>query len=189
MPAPHEIVAFPLTVYVAPTGTAFPAINAAPAGAWFLLGTSGARNYDEAGVNVTESQTVETFTGASSTAPRKAFRTAEGLVLGFTLVDLTPEQYAKVLDDVAVTNVVGPPGHKAFAQLRGVDVKTYALLARGESSVDNALNMQFEWPTVFQSGDPAPAFSKGAPAGLAVEFTALEVVANAFGTVRTQTTT
>lgn len=187
MPAPHEIVAFPLTIWVAPTGTAFPAVNAAPAGTFFQLGTAGAKNYDEAGTNVSHPQTVETFTGAASTAPRKAFRTQEGLVLGFTLVDTTPEQYAKVLDDAAVTTVGGAGGHKDFSLLRGVDVKQYAMLARGESSVDNALTLQLEWPTVYQSGDPAPAWSKGAPAGLGIEFTALEVVAGQFGFCRIQT--
>lgn len=191
MPAPHEIIASPLTLYLAAVGSTFPAIDAEPdARDWFKLGAEGDKNYDEEGVTATHSQTVETFTGAGGTAPRKAFRTEEGLVLGFTLVDLSTDQYAKVLDDAAVTTVakgVGRAGEKSFSLLRGVSVQQFALLARGESTEDNALNLQYEWPTVFQSGEPAPVFTKGEPAGLAVEFTALEVVAGEFGDIRIQT--
>src|SRR4051812_46653534 len=96
---PYEVVCNPLTVWVANTGTGFPAINAAPSGSWFQLGTSGTRNYDDAGVTVTHSQTIAEFTGAGSTTPRKAYRTDEGMTVGFTLVDITAEQVAKVLDD------------------------------------------------------------------------------------------
>ena len=103
MPAPHQITAFPLTIYVAPTGEAMPNVDEAPAGNWLKLGTAGAKDYAEEGVTVTHSQTIETFTGAESTAPRKAFRTEEGLVLAFTLSDLSPEQFATILDDASVT--------------------------------------------------------------------------------------
>ena len=189
MPAPHQITAFPLTIYVAPTGEAMPDVDEAPAGDWLKLGTAGAKDYAEEGVTVTHSQTIETFTGAESTAPRKAFRTEEGLVLAFTLSDLSPEQFATILDDASVTTTAagsGIPGTKDFDLLRGVGVEQFALLARGQSTIDNALALQYEWPTVFQSGSPAPVFAKGSPAGLAVEFTALEVVAGEFGTLVVQ---
>jgi hypothetical protein len=190
MPAPHEIIASPLTLYVAEVGTAFPKIDAAPAGAWLKLGALGAKNYTDDGVTVTTSQTVETFIPAGSTAPRKAFRTEEGLAMGFTLVDLSPEQFAKVLDEAAITTVVaaaGKAGEKSFSMLRGLGVQQYALLARGESTVDNELASQYEWPTVYQSGDPSPVYTKGEPAGLDVEFTALEVEDGEFGDIRIQT--
>lgn len=189
MPAPHQITAYPLTVYLAPTGTAFPEIDDAEGAfdaAWITLGTEGNLDYEADGVSVGTPQTVETFTGAGSTAPRKAFRTDEGLTLGFTLVDLSPDQFALVMDDATVTTTAagaGQAGHKAFSLKRGLDVETFALLARGQSTVNNALNLQFAWPTVFQSGEPAPQFQKGTPAGLAVEFTALEVTADNFGDI------
>lgn len=190
MPAPHQITASPLTVYLAPTGETFPEVDAAPAGNWVKLGTEGAKDYNEEGVTVTLSETVETFTGAESTAPRKAFRTEEGLVLAFMLADLSPEQYALILDDATVTTTpagASQPGEKEIDLLRGISVHQYALLAKGESTVDNALALQYEWPTVFQSGSPAPVHAKGAPAALAVEFTALEVTAGNFGNLKIQT--
>lgn len=190
MPAPHEIIASPLTLYVADVGTAFPKIDEAPAEAWLKLGALGAKNYTDDGVTVSTSQTVETFIPAGSTAPRKAFRTEEGLAMGFTLVDLSPEQFAEILDRAAITTVAKgaeKAGEKSFSMLRGLGVQQYALLARGESTVDNDLASQYEWPTVYQSGDASPVYTKGEPAGLDVEFTALEVEEGEFGDIRIQT--
>jgi hypothetical protein len=187
MDAPNEIIAAPLTVYVAPLATAFPAVNAAPAGAWFKLGTSGDKNYDEEGVTVTHEQTIETFTPAGGTAPRKAWRTEEGLLIEFTLVDLTPEQYAKVLNDATVTTDAGPPAIKRQDILLGLSVKALALLARGKSSVNNALTAQYEVPIVYQAAAPAPVYAKGAPTGLACQFVALEDATSGFGRLVNQT--
>lgn len=191
MSAPYEIVAAPLTVYVANLGTSFPAIDAAPSGSWYKLGTAGNKNYDPAGVTVNHPETIQTFTGAGSTAPRKAVRTDEGLTVGFTLVDLTPEQYAKVLDDAAIVSTAqasGIAGNKAFEVMRGVKVKAFALLARGVSSVDDSLNAQFEVTGCYQSGSPGPVFAKGSFAGLALQYDALEITAGVLATLRIQTT-
>ncbi|MGH3029277.1 MAG: hypothetical protein ACRDNE_00645 [Gaiellaceae bacterium] len=189
MPAPHEIIAAPFTVWVAPTGEAFPTIAATVAGNWFKLGTSGEKNYDDAGVSVQHPQTKSQFRGAGSTVTRKTFRTEEDFIIGFTLVDLSPEQYAKILDDAAVTTVVGPPGHKSFELARGLSVSQYALFARGQSTVNNALNAQYEISAVESEGSPNPVFTKGNPAGLAVEFRAVDHDGNGnIGTLRIQTT-
>lgn len=180
MPAPHEIVASPLTVYLAPTGTTFPVVDAAPSGSWIKLGTEGDLNYSDDGVTVNHSGSTETFTGAGSSRPRKAWRTEEGLSVGFTLVDLSPAQYAKILDEATVTVTAASnsvPGTSEFDLARDVNVKTWSLLARGESSVDNGLAAQLQIETVYQSAEPEVAFKKGEPAGLEVEFTALEAAA------------
>lgn len=187
MPAPFEIVAHPLTVYLAAVGTAFPATNATPSASWTKLGTSGDKNYDEEGVTVTHQQTIATFRPAGSTAERKAWRTEEGLLIAFTLVDVSPEQYAKVLNDIAVTTTVGPPATKDFNLLRGVDVARFALLARGKSPVLETVNAQYQVPIVIQNGEPAPVYRKGEPAGLQVEFKALEDDTTGFGKLMVQT--
>lgn len=190
MPEPMEVIATPLTYYLAPTATAFPLVDAAPAAEWVKVGTEGDLNYDDGGTSVKHSQTIETFTPAGATAPRKAFRTEEGLVLGVTLVDLSPEQWAKILDEatlVTTAAAAGIPGEKRFAGLRGPNVHNWALLARGQSTVDNTLNLQIEIPTVFQSADPSPVFTKGKPAALELEFTALEVTAGEFYEIAIQT--
>lgn len=177
MPAPHEVVAAPYTIYLAPIGTAFPDVDEAPAVAWDLLGTSGDENYDEAGVTVTHSQTVEPWTPVGTTAPRKAFRTSEGLSIGFTLVDTSAAQYARILNDATVTQTppgAGTPGTDEFDLLQGLVVAQFALLARGMSPANNLLAAQYEVPIVYQGAEPAPVFEKGVPAGLECEFMVLK---------------
>lgn len=190
MPSPMEVIASPLTYYLAVTGTAFPAIDAAPAAAWVKLGKDGPLNYDDGGTSMKHSQSIETFTPAGSTIPRKAFRTEEGLVMSVTIVDLSVASWSKILDEAAVTTVPassGVAGKKSFSGKRSVDVKNWALLARGQSTEDNTLNLQIEVPTVFQSADPSPVFTKGKPAALDLEFTALEVTPGQFFNIVIQT--
>lgn len=187
MSAPYEVIVAPLTVWVAPVGTAFPVTNANPPGTWFKLGTNGTKNYDEKGVTVTHHETVNTFTPAGSTAPRKAFRVSEALTIEFELVDLTIEQYAKVLNDATVNVTVGPPATKDINLLQGLNVTTFALLARGNSPINDSLPSQYQVPVVFESAEPSVVYSKGAPAALDVQFTALEDLTLGFGKLLVQT--
>lgn len=190
MPSPHEIIASPLTLWLAEVGTTYPDLDEAPASEWKLLGAEGPRNYDEDGVEVDYSQTIETFRGQSTTI-RKVFRTEEGMAMTFTLVDLSPEMQAlAAFDDATITTVAaaaGVAGEKNFSTKKGPIVAQYALLARGESTVDNGLITQHEWPTVYQSGEPAPVHTKDSPAGLELEYTAIEVTEGEFGDTRIQT--
>lgn len=175
MAEPFEIIATPFDIYLAPVGTAFPSVEAAVSSvpAWTLLGTNGARNYAEDGITVTHEQTIEQFRGLRGTGPVKAFRTAEQLMIGFTLHDLAPEEYAKVLNDVSV-EASGVAGQRITLH-QGPDVAVFALLCRGTNSpLGDGLNCQFELPKVYQSANPAPVLRKGQPAGLALVFTALE---------------
>ena len=175
---------------MAPIGTAFPLVDAVPGASWIKLGTSGNKNYEDDGVVVTHSQTIEVFRGAGATGPRKAFRTEEDQTFGFTLVDLSPEQYAKAINDASVTTQAagtGVPGSKRFSTLRGLNVAAFALLARGLSTVLDSLAAQYEVPIAYEAGSPAPAFSKGAPAGLELEFASIEDATTGFGVVRIQT--
>lgn len=187
MAAPYEIVVAPLTVYVAPVGTAFPLVNAAPGGSWFKLGTNGTKNYDAKGVTVTHNETLQTFTPAGGTAARKAFRTDEALTIEFELVDLTIEQYAKVLNDATVNVTVGPPATKDINLLQGLTVTTFALLARGVSAVNDALPAQYQVPVVYEAASPSLVYAKGAPAALDVQFAALEDATLGYGKLVYQT--
>ena len=190
MPEPHEVIAFPLTIFLAPVGTAFPDIDEEPAVDWIKVGSEGPYNYEDDGVTVTNSQTIETFTGAAGTIARKAWRTEEGLLIGFVLVDFSPTQFALVRDNATVTTVaagVGVAGTKSISLKRGVEVHQYALLARGESPVDNDLIMQYKLPTVIQQGEAEEVHVKGTPAGTQLEFMALEVAVDDFGDLEIQT--
>lgn len=187
MAAPYEIVGAPLTLWLAPVGETMPAIDATVAGNWFKVGTSGDKNYSEDGVTVTHDQAINLFRGAGATAPRKAFRTEEDFMIGVTLADVSPAQYAKILNNAAVTTQaagVGVAGYKSFPLSQGLTVATFALLARGLSSVDDSLNAQYENPAVFQAGSPSPVYNKGEPALLECEFQALDASGSGIGTLR-----
>jgi hypothetical protein len=138
-------------------------------GSWFKLGTSGTKNYDEKGVTVSHSETLGTFTPGRRHRARKVFRSAEEFLIDFELVDLTIEQYAKILNDATVTTTVGPPAIKDINLLQGLTVKTFALLARGVSPVNDTLPAQYQVPIVYEAESPSPVYSKGArPARLPV---------------------
>lgn len=175
---PYEIIAAPFTLWWAPTGTAFPLIDAAPAVAWIKVGTSGDRSESEEGVTVAHGQEFNQVRTAGATGPVKAFRTEESLVVSLTLLDITLEQYRLSLNGNAVATTaagVGTAGFRALNLYKGVDVAAMALLVRGEvSGYGDGWRSQYEIPVCFQSGSPEPVFTKGEPAGLALEFTALE---------------
>lgn len=178
MGKPFEIITAPYTLYVAPVGTAFPLINAAPSGSWKKVGTSGNKNYDESGVSVSHPQAFGQARPVGSTGPRKAWRTEEDLIVSIVLWDMTLEQYALALNDNDVTTTaagVGTAGFKSIQLYRGSEVESMALLVRGDVSPYGAsFKSQFEVPVCYQSGSPEPVFSKNGPAGLTLEFTALE---------------
>lgn len=173
MPAPHEVVATPLTVYLADVGTAFPAVGepeASFAVGWEKLGTEGSRNYGDSGVTVAHSEDVEDFTPAGSTFSTKRFRTGEAIEISLDLVDVSPEQYAKVMNDATVATASGV---KSFSLVRGDQVNSFAVLARGMSGVDNDLNAQYEISKAFVSVNGDVVWNKGTPAMLPVTILAV----------------
>lgn len=182
MSAPYEIVAQPFTLWVAPTGTTFPALEESPTGSWTKVGSSGDLNYSEDGVVVSHPQSVEVFRALGSTGPRKAFRTEEELRISLSLADLTLEQYALAMNYNTVTTVaagVGTAGYKKIGLSRGLDVLQRALLVRGAGSpygTGTAADwyVQFQVPIAVQVGEPEINFTKGEAAMIALEFMALE---------------
>lgn len=191
MAEPFEIVAAPLTLWLAPVDTAFPLIDDADSAidpAWIKVGTSGSRNYSDEGVTVTHGQEISAFTPAGATTPRKVWRTSEELTIAVEIADVSPAQYAKALNDATVTTVpagAGVAGEKSIALFQGDQVATYALLARGLSPADEAMIAQYEVPRCYQASDSIEiTYNKGEPAMLALEFTALSDDVGDFGTLR-----
>ncbi len=178
MGAPFEIVAQPFTLWVAAPGSAFPSVDEAPGGSWTKIGTSGDLNYTEDGVKVSHKQKIETFRALGSTGPRKAFRVEEDQMISLTLADLTLEQYSIAMNGNAVTTTgpdTGESGTKKIGLSRGLNVERYALLVRGAGAsayMDSVA--QYEVPICVQVGEPEVVFVKGTPAGLTLEFQALE---------------
>lgn len=177
-----EVVAAPYTAWVAPVGTAAPAVDAAPAAGWFQLGTNGEDNQSD-GVTVNLGETIQEFKPAGKTLPVKAWRTDEKLTVDFSLADVSVEQFAKIMDDAAITTVAaatGVAGEKSFSLIRGVQVHTYALLVRGLSPYDDGTGVfvaQYEFSRVYQSGSQAPKYALDNPSVLACEFTILGDIA------------
>lgn len=174
---PLEIIMAPFEVYVAPVGTAFPTVDAAPGAGWTLLGKGGKDNMDESGVTVTHSQTLNPKRTLGSTGNIKVVRSAEELTIGFTLFDLTAEMYANALNGATVTTVApgtGTIGTKEINLRQGRDVSLFALIARGPSPELDGANGQYQVPKVYQSDNPKPVFKKDDAAGLLFTFTALE---------------
>ena len=174
---PYELIAAPAQVWLAPVGEAFPDINDAPTGNWALLGTSGDQDYGEDGVVVTHEHTLAYHHFLGSTGPRKATRTREGLRIGLMLHDSALETLSDgVFNGNAVVTTAaggGEPGDKAIGMYQGLEVSEFALLLRGKSAYGD-WNAQYEVPKVVRDGAPAPVFSKGAVAGYAIEFVAIE---------------
>ena len=192
MPDPMEVVASPLTIYLAPVGFAFPAVDEVPIGTlgWAKLGTEGANNYDGSGVSVSHAETVSDFVPAGSTMPTKRFRTAESFEIKLNLVDISPDVYAKVMNDAFVTDVAagsGVAGESWFSLFRGINVNSFAVLARGESSVDNDMNLQYEFSKAFVSVNGDVVWNKGTPAMLPVTILAVKHAATDVIICRIQT--
>lgn len=177
MPAPFEIIAPPFTAWWAPAGTAFPALGTAPPIAWNIIGTSGDADYDPEGVTVAHSQEVNLVTPLGRTAPVKAFRSEEGLVISLTVWDLTLEQYRLAANNRNFQTTAagaGTPGIKTQQLYRGPGVNTMALLVRSTTSpYGDEMGMQYQVPYCFMSGGPEIQYRKADPAGLAFEFTAM----------------
>lgn len=176
--APFEVIAAPFTVWTAPVGEAFPAIEDTPAGNWAQIGTSGDRNYTEAGVTIVHGDVVEQVRSLGSTGPIKTFRTEESLMVRFAVMDLSLEQYRHILNSNTVTDTAAGGGAAGFRDVdmyRGASVAQTALLIRGSASAyGDAWNSQFEIPVAVHTGSPESVFQKGVPVGLAFEFTAIE---------------
>lgn len=176
--APFEIIGAPFTVWKAPIGEAFPAVDEDPAGNWDLVGTSGPLNISDDGVKVQHSQAISFWRALASLGPRKAFRSSEDLIISFELADLTLEQYGQAIDpNNTITTVVassGVAGTKKLGLSRGFSVGETALLVRGPSPYGDGMVLQYEVPVCVQVGEPEPVSKKDAPAMLALKFQALD---------------
>lgn len=168
---PYEIIAGPAKVYLAPVGTAFPAVDALEAAfnvAWIPLG------HTDGGVKVMHGQTIVPLRTDQVTAPVKAVRSEEDLEISFSIVELTLENYATVLNQ-GVAGVTDNGGNKEINLYRGGSgIETFALLARGDQlSPYGPYNLQYEVPSVYQSAPPEVEYTKDAKALLGCTFTAI----------------
>jgi len=187
---PFEIVAGAVDAWLAPVGTAFPVINAAPAVAWVKIGLNLSKDYADSGVLIRNLQTTKEVETLGTTGPVKAFREKEALEIELTLLDATAESYAQALNQSAVTVVAGPPAEKTIPLIQGGTVALRALLVRGLLSpyADSVSNVQWDVPLVYQSGDIESLYKKADPIGLKLVFRALQDPTLGFGKLHAPTT-
>lgn len=174
----REIISGPLTLFLAPVGTAFPAITAAPTTPWVRLGSNGARNYDVPGVTVMHSATINKVRSAGATGPMVGFVEDEDLMFRLTLLDFTLEQYTYALEQNPITTVApatGVPGTRTMGLSKGMGRATeFALIAQGFSPYLDNQPARFLVPRCYQSGNVEAVHRKGQAVGISLEFTALE---------------
>lgn len=190
--SPFEIIAAPLTIYLAATGTAFPDVSQTPSGSWVLLGTGGPLNYADSGIKVTHEQTLVEFTPVGSTGATKVFRTAESLKFGMNLVDVSATHYAKVINGASVATQAsggGNSGYSSFDLYQDYTVQQFACLLRtvGDSAGGVGFNTQYQLARVYQAANPEPVWKKGDPAGLECEWSVLRDATLKFGKYVSQT--
>ncbi|MEO0589116.1 MAG: hypothetical protein AAFZ11_01000 [Pseudomonadota bacterium] len=175
----EEIVAGPLSVYIAPVGTTFPTMDAAPSGDWALLGTNGDASYSEEGVEVMHDASFNKVRTAGAAGSVKALLDTEDFMLRLTLVDITLEEYARALNDNTVATTAagsGTMGFKRAGLSRNAGkhaASEFALVARGISPEVETLPLQYCVPRVFNSANAQPVFRRGQPARLALSLEAL----------------
>jgi hypothetical protein len=173
----QELIGAPLTLFLAPVGTPFPDFDdpevSFDAG-WVKVGLSGDKNYTDDGVTVDLAQTIETFTPAGGTLPRKAWRTMESVDITVNVADMRAEALSDALNGNDVTTGVD---FRSIPLLKGIDVTEYALLARGLSAYDGGAS-QIQVPRCYQSAEPSITFNKGEAASAELTFAALDPEGN-----------
>lgn len=160
----YEILTGVGTLYVAPVGTAFPAVNAAPSGSWTNLGET------VDGVKVTHDQKIEQMTTDQRTGPAVARRTEEYVMIETKLAQGTLENLAKVLG----TTVTVGGSSKEITLYRGQVVQEYAFLFRGPSAYGSAFAAQYQLPRGYFDEAHEVEFTKDGQAVIPAKFVALE---------------
>jgi len=168
---PFDQLTGPLQVYIAPVDSTVPDIDAAPTSPWVELAeTDGEQSLQHAGA-------LAYFYDNAHQGPRKSVRPDEEVIATFTLVSLTLEHYARILDAVGdvVEDAVSDPNTKTLPLERGFTPSKYALLFRGA-----AASPYGAWPALYViprgvfDGEPQPTFATDGRPALECEFHALE---------------
>lgn len=167
---PFDQIVGPAQIYLATVGASIPAVNATPDSNWFLLGpTDGEQTVQHGG-------SLEFFNDNDHQGPVKATRPEEMKVFSFSVVGLTLEDYARVINAVAdLVNAAGPPATRTMGLKRGFIPTEYAMLFKGAShSPYGDFPAMYVVPRGVFDGEPEPGYAKDGRAALDVDFTSLE---------------
>lgn len=170
-----ELVTAPLELYWAPSGTAFPLVNAAPTPTFTLIGTGGSLNYTEDGIGISSEVTTEDVNSLGDIDPRCIVVTGRDMRVSVTLMDHTLDQIRLAFNNNAVTQDPGPPSVSILSLDTGSDLTQIALLARGVGKSPEFVggNFQWEFDPVVEVAAKELAYVKGQPAAVNLEFRVL----------------
>lgn len=161
-----------LKVYLAPYGESVPDVDTTPGGNWAELGsTDGEQSMKFSGK-------ATWFRDNDHQGPVKGIRPEEDIAIKFRIVDLTLENWAKVVSTInnIVTGTTGLGANtKKFPFKRGAQLIDYALIFKGETiSPYGAYPGQFVLPRMAFSSEPELKFGRNLRAFLDVDGMALE---------------
>ncbi len=155
--------------YIAPVGTAFPALTATPGAPWRDLGDT------QDGVDVEHDDKIEKVRTDQRTGAVKATRTEESMLVKTKLVEATLENLADVTG-VTLTDTapgVGTIGTREIPLHRNAKVDEWAVLFRGYSPYFDG-PAQYQIPRGFFGKVDAVKYDKGKNAAIPFTFEALE---------------
>ena len=184
MPAPHEMVSAPMTLYVAPEQTLAPDLSGAPPSPWRFLGISGSRSLSDDGLTLGFSETMESQRTLGSTGVAKLFRSEEDLMISFGLLDVTVETFADAFSGLSVTEIAaasGTAGYRKVNLLRGFNVLNQAFLVRGFSPYGDGMEAQYWVPKGYASFSGDLNYTKGGAAMIPMEIMAIEDLTYGYG--------
>lgn len=165
----YEILVGVGRLYIAPAGTAMPALDETPQSPWRDLGET------DGGVKVSRTQSLEFFSTDQRTGKAKVVRAEEGLSIETNLVSATLENLAIALGGT-VTDVppgTGTIGTRSVSLYAGSQVAEYALLFRGLSPYGD-YPAQYYVPRAVVDGDIELEYKKDDKVVIPIKFEALE---------------
>lgn len=175
MPCAIELVTGPFEIYWAPTGTAFPDVDAAPSAPWTLLGTGGSLRYSEDGVTIaweTETEDVDVLGDIDPVCVQVVGRDMRVRV---RMLDHSLANLKLAFNNNTPTVDAGPPETTTLDLDVGNDLTQLALLVRGENKSPEVAssNCQWEFDPVVEVASKELTYVKGQPAGVDLEFRVL----------------
>jgi hypothetical protein len=171
---PYAQLVGTVNIYIAPYGTAEPAVGSTPSGSWAELGCT------EEDQTIEETGEITYFYDNCHSGPVKATRGQEDIKVMFRLVDMTLENLARIKASVSAVTTSGTL--KRLALKRGATLTEYALLFKGaaDSPYGNFPGQTYIPRGIFE-GEGERVRGKTTRDAVDVVFTALEDDAQTVG--------
>lgn len=167
----EKIVVGPASIYVAPVGTTYPDVSAAPAGAWVFVGATKGGTKIKPTIKRTEHGTDQ------DTAPVRVTEAERQYAVTADLAETTLENTRIALGLTAAVSTVAPGagtgGYKGLRVEGQFDVPEYALLVRGKSPYGITWNADYRFPRVYVSAEPEEGHTKDGQKVVTTEFKTL----------------